>query len=53
MALKPGGSQHARTVGHISREAQARVDKRVAAILARRDAALRRVRRAAQRSRRV
>jgi hypothetical protein len=41
MALKPGRTQHARTVGHVSHDAQARIDKRVAKILAARDAALR------------
>ena len=39
MALKPGLTHHART-GHVSHDAQARVDKRVAAILSARDAAL-------------
>jgi hypothetical protein len=41
MALKRGRTQDARTVGHVSHDAQARVDKRVARILAARDAALR------------
>ena len=39
MALKPGLTQDART-GHVSHDTQARVDKRVAAILSARDAAL-------------
>ena len=53
MALKPERTQHARSVGHVSHDAQARVDKRVARILAARDAALRRARDAAPRSKRV
>ncbi len=43
MALKPG-LQRAPTVGHVSYDAQARVDKRVAAILAAAEARLRRAR---------
>jgi hypothetical protein len=48
MTLKPGPTERARTVGHISHTAQARVDQRVKEILARR-VALDRARRAAQR----
>lgn len=39
MALKPVRTEQAPTVGHVSHDAQARVDKRVREILARRDAA--------------
>ena len=39
MALKPELTEHARTAGHVSHEAQVRVDKRVQKILARRDRA--------------
>jgi hypothetical protein len=46
MALKP---QRARTVGHISHDARVRVDQRVKEILARREAAVERARRAAAR----
>jgi hypothetical protein len=53
MALKPGRTQNARTVGHVSHDAQARIDKRVAKILAAREAALRLARGAARRSERV
>ena len=53
MALKPRLTQRARAVGHISHDAQVRVDKRVAKILAGREAALRLARKAAQRSQRV
>ena len=52
MALKPGLTQRAQTAGHVSHDAQARVDKRVAAILAARDAAVQLARGAAQRSKR-
>ena len=48
MALKPKRTEHART-GDVSHAAQRRVDKRVKDILARREAALRQARRAAQR----
>jgi hypothetical protein len=48
MTLKPGPTERARAVGHISHIAQARVDQRVKEILARR-VALDRARRAAQR----
>jgi hypothetical protein len=47
MTRKPGPPERARTAGHISRAAQARVDQRVKEILARR-VALDRARRAAQ-----
>ena len=36
MALKEVRTEHTRTVGHVSHEAQVRVDKRVGQILARR-----------------
>jgi hypothetical protein len=49
MTLKPGPTARARTVGHISHIAQARVDQRVREILARR-VALDRARRAARAS---
>ena len=52
MALKAGLTQHARTTGCVSHDAQARVDKRVAAILAARDATLQLARGMAQRSKR-
>jgi hypothetical protein len=39
MALTPVRTQPAQTVGHVSHDAQARVDKRVTEILARRAAA--------------
>ena len=52
MALKPGLTHHAPTAGYVSHDAQARVDKRVAAILAARDAALEPARGMAQRSKR-
>jgi len=54
MALKPEPAEHARTVGHISHAARARVDQRVKEILDRRDAevvrhaAVERARRAAR-----
>lgn len=53
MALKPRLTDRERSVGHVSHDAQARVDKRVAKILAGREAALRAARAAAQRSKRV
>jgi hypothetical protein len=37
MALKPRLTEHARTAGHVSHDAQVRVDKRVQKILARRE----------------
>jgi hypothetical protein len=40
---------HARTVGHVTRDAQLRVDRRVSEILDRRDDAVERARRAARR----
>jgi hypothetical protein len=49
MALKPPRSKRARTVGHISHDAGVLVDKRVKEILARRQAAVERARRAARR----
>jgi hypothetical protein len=49
MARRPRRTQRARTVGHISHDAGVRVDQRVKEILARREVALERVRRAAQR----
>ena len=52
MALKDVRTWHARTVGHVSREAQVRVDKRVARILTRRATALREARLAARRLKR-
>jgi hypothetical protein len=52
MALKEVGTEHARTVGHVSHEAQVRVDGRVGQILARRAAALRQARLAARRLKR-
>jgi hypothetical protein len=39
MALKPVRTEQAETVGHVSHDAQVRVDKRVTEILARREAA--------------
>jgi hypothetical protein len=48
MTLKPGPTERARTVGHVSHARQVRVDRRAHDILARR-AALDRARRAAQR----
>ncbi len=48
MTLKPGLTEPARGVGHISHAAQMRVDRRVKEIFARR-VALDRARRAAQR----
>ena len=49
MALKPRRTERVRTVGHISHDARVRVDKRVKEILARREAAVERARRAARR----
>jgi hypothetical protein len=49
MALKEARTEHARTVGHASHEAQVRVNERVAQILGRREAALRQARLAARR----
>jgi hypothetical protein len=37
MALTPRNTEHAQTAGHISHDAQVRVDKRVERILARRE----------------
>ena len=51
MALKDTSTEH-RTVGYVSRRATVAVDKRVKDILARRDAALRQARLAAQRLKR-
>jgi hypothetical protein len=48
MTLKPEATERARTVGHVSRATQVRVDRRVQDILARRTA-LDRARRAAHR----
>jgi hypothetical protein len=48
-ALRPGPAKRARTVGHISHEAQLRIDRRVKEILGRRDDALERARLAARR----
>jgi hypothetical protein len=52
MALKKARTEHTRTVGHVSHEAQLRVDERVRQILARRAAALRQARLAARRLKR-
>jgi hypothetical protein len=49
MALKAGPTTRARTVGHISREAQQRIDRRVKKILDRRAGPVERARRAARR----
>jgi hypothetical protein len=49
MALKPVRTERPRTVGHVSHNAQVRVDRRVTQIVARREAALRQARRAAHR----
>jgi hypothetical protein len=49
MAVKPPRTQRVRTVGHISHDARVRVDQRVKEILARREAAVERTRRAAAR----
>jgi hypothetical protein len=49
MALKSSRTERARTVGHISHDARVRVDQRVKEILARREAAVERARRAARR----
>lgn len=48
MALKPARTKRVRTTGYLSHDAQARVDRRVAQILERREAALRQARRAAR-----
>jgi hypothetical protein len=48
MALKSGPTRRARTAGHISREAQLRIDRRVKKILDRKSA-VERARRAARR----
>lgn len=52
MALKNAGAKRPATVGHVSREATVAVDRRIKEILARREVALRRARRAAQHLRR-
>jgi hypothetical protein len=52
MALKEVRTEHTPTVGHVSHEAQVRVDARVGQILARRAAALRQARLAARRLKR-
>jgi hypothetical protein len=39
MALKPRLTEHARTAGHVSHDAQVRIDKRVQQILARHERA--------------
>ena len=52
MALKEVRTEHARTVGDVSHEAQLPVDERVGQILARRAAALRQARLAARRLKR-
>jgi ribosomal protein L15E len=49
MALKPPRTQRARMVGYISHDAGVRVEQRVKEILARREAAVERARRAAAR----
>jgi hypothetical protein len=49
MALTPPRTQRERTVGHISHDARERVDQRVKEILARREGAMERARRAARR----
>jgi hypothetical protein len=49
MAVKPPRTERARTVGHISHDARVRVDQRVKEILARREVAVQRARRAARR----
>jgi hypothetical protein len=48
MTMNSGSREHARTVGHVSRASQSRVDRRVQDILVRR-AALDRARRTAER----
>ena len=52
MTVKKAGTEHARTVGYVTHEAQVRVDQRVGQILARRAAALRQARLAARRLKR-
>jgi hypothetical protein len=52
MALKEVRAEHARTVDHVSHDAQVRVDERVGQILARRAAVLRQARLAARRLKR-
>jgi|tagenome__1003787_1003787.scaffolds.fasta_scaffold19123034_2 hypothetical protein len=47
--IDPGPPTRARTVGHVTRDAQLRVDRRVRQILARREVAVERARRAARR----
>jgi hypothetical protein len=49
MALKAAPTKRARTVGHISHDAQMRIDRRVKKILNRREGALEKARRAARR----
>jgi hypothetical protein len=49
MALKNPGTEHAKTVGHVSRKAILAVDERIKDILARREVAVRRARVAARR----
>jgi len=49
MARKPVIPKRSPTVGHVSHDALQRVDRRVTEILARREAALKRARRASQR----
>jgi hypothetical protein len=51
MAREPKRTEHVRA-GHVSHHAQRRVDLRVREILARRDAALQKARRAAQKLKR-
>ena len=46
MALKQVRTERPRTVGHVSHDAQVRVDRRVSQIVARREVALRPARRA-------
>jgi hypothetical protein len=53
MALKAPREPHPASVGYVPHDAQVRVDVRVKDILARRDAALRQARRAAQRLKRT
>jgi hypothetical protein len=49
MAQEPGSTKRTRRVGHISYDARMRVDRRVKQILDRREAAVKRARRAARR----
>jgi hypothetical protein len=49
MALETKRTESARMAGHVSHDAQGRVDERVKEILARREAAVRQARHAAQR----